>query len=523
MDGINKQTSFDHLNQSRKISIQDLTMLSRLNPRINTIRVEQLAIGLKQHDQADQNLPLVFEAKKSNLPVRIWKWMTGDKNRLKISVKQGEVEVFHFYAKNASEAKRQLKIAHYLNKILQCNSREEKHDAIHAAQVYIRNHFHKEHERTKHFQVIEKVAAEVIHDKKPEEKRQNEPLMSQEVRQLETLLLRIKNGEQNFEHEKISLMDLAKLLETEKAPKELQPKNLKMALDELRYLIEKHTPLQNGDIGITDIDKKNILDTDEINCLEKLFKTVLESPYLHAQMYLKGKIHHVVSDLRESEASIKLQAQCAFLRIHPENLLNQNPQLITALKNKYSDNYQAAIDAKFRKIQESLHNRLSESGKGKGDGRFAKVRNNYRHMMKTGIAHWFWPLQKRVRRSTKEFEAAHVRVYGKEPLRKAKYHCTEFVAEITLAALFELEKQLKNELGDEFANTPIIHYPFSERERVRFLDPARLITELKKCGAITQVPPNPVLVELLKQEDLNWSDPDLFSGLVSRPNPKINK
>jgi hypothetical protein len=144
-------------------------------------------------------------------------------------------------------------------------------------------------------------------------------------------------------------------------------------------------------------------------------------------------------------------------------------------------------------------------------------------MMKTGLAHWFYPIQKRVRGSTKEFEAAHVRIFGKETLQKAKYHCTEFVADITLATLFELDKQLRAELGAEFANTPIIQFPFSERERVRFLDPARLITELKKCGAITQVPPNPVLVELLKQEDLDWSDPKLFAGLISRPSPKINK
>lgn len=512
-----ERSSFHHLNQSGKISIQDLTMLSRLNPRINTLKVEQLANSLKHLDQDTQKLPLLFEAKKSSLPVRFWKWLTGDKNRLKIIVKRGDEELLHFFAKSVSQAKREIKIAHLLNAIAQSVSRKEKQVTIHAAEAYIRRHFHNDHYRKNLLQIIQKVTAEALKEMKPEEGKKNEPLMSHEVQHLEALLERIKTGESNFEHEKITLSDLAKLLELEKAPQEIQPKNLKKTLDELRKLVKEQTLLQNGDIGLTDIDKKNILDGEEINRLERLFKTVLQTPYLHAQMFIKGKIHHIVQDYRESEASLKLQAQCAFLRIHPEELLNDNLTLIEALKKKYGDNYRAAIEAKFRTIQESLHNTLSEPAQGKGEGRFTKVRNSFKHMMKTGLAHWFYPLQKRVRRSTKEFETAHIRVYGKAPLQKAKYHCTEFVAEVTLATLFELDKQLKSELGAEFADTPIIRFPFSERERVRFLDPARLISELKKCGAITQVPPNPVLVELFKQQDLNWGDPELFSGLVSRP------
>lgn len=487
-------------------------MLSRLDPRINTIRAQQFASQIK-----DTNQTLSIEVKKLSLPSRIFKHLTGSKERLKISVKIGKTEVIQFNVKNRSQAERHLHMAHYLNEIAQASAQSEKEVAIKAAQIYVRNNIHKAGERKKLFQLIHASAGSVLHVIKGDE-----PLQSPEARHLESILIRIKKGERIQDFEKLSLEDLAQLLALEKAPTEEQPANLKKILDELRSLVDKNTNLQNGDIGLTDIDKKNKLDQQELNLIEKVFKKVLHSSFLHAQVFIKGKIHHVVKEYRTNEATIKLQTQCAFLRVHPEELIEENAKLVSALKEKYGVNYQAAIDAKFRNIQEELHEKITDSKKLISGGRFFKVKNSFRHMMKTGLAHWFYPMQKRVSKSTKEFEAAHVRVFGEEPLKKAKYHCTEFVAEVTLASLFELDKQLRSELGGEFAETPIIQFPFSERERIRFLDPTRLITELKKCGAITQVPQNPVLVELLKAEDLEWSDPTLFEGMVSRPSPKIN-
>lgn len=514
------QQKFDHeyLNQTRTVTVQDLTMLSHIDPRVNTLQLKVIIHSLQSQDPTALNTPLIIEEKRSALPVRILKWLSGSKNRIKISVKMGNAEIIHFYAKNRSQAERNLKLAHYLNTIVQSGTRKDKEAAIKSAEVFVRSAVHLPKERNQLLKLIQSEAGEILHTRIADE-----PHYSAEVRHLESVLAHIKNGDRLFEHEKFNLEELAQLLYLEKAPKEFQPKNLKKVLDELRSLVDKHTLLQNGDIGLTDIDKKNKLDQEELNSLERLFKILLHSPYIHSQMFIKGKIHHVVKEYRASEVNLKLQAQCVFLRVHPEELLNENPKIIDALKKKYGANYRAAIDAKFRKIQDDLHNRLSDDKNIKGGGRFTKVKNKYRYMIKTGLAHWIKPLQKRLRKSTKDIEAAHLRVYGEEPLKKAKYHCTEFVAEVTLASLFELEKQMQRELGEEFSETPIIQFPFSERERVRFLDPARLIAELKKSGAISQVPANPVLVELLKQEDLDWSDPDLFSGLISRPSPKIIK
>lgn len=515
MDKIQQKFTHEFLNRTRVITVQDLTMLSRLDPRISTFHAEIIAEALMQVGQAALHTELTFEEVKSSLPLRLWKWLTGDKDRIRINVKMGDFEVIHFYSKNRLHAEHTLKMAHYLNAIAQANKRTDKASAIKSAQVFIRNSIRHASDRKWLFDLIEKVSKEG-------KRLEKAPLFTAEVQRLGEILDRMQKGERIFDHEKFTLDDLAKLLELEKAPRDYQPRHLKKVMDALRDLVQKNTPLQSGDIGLTDIDKKNILDSQDLNRLERLFKSVLKSPYLHAQTFIRGKIHHIVQEYRESEANIKLQAQCVFLRIHPEELLEKDPQIEAALRKQYGDNYRSKMDAMYRKIQDSLHDMLSADSPAK-KGKYARVKNSFKHMMKTGLAHWFFPLQKRLRKSRTEFEAAHTRVYGEKSIKKAKYHCTEFVAEITIAALSELDRELRNELGEEFANRPIIRLPFSERERVRFLGPARLIEELKKRGAITQVPPNPVLVELLKQNDLDWSDPALFSGLISRPSPVIGQ
>ena len=181
----------------------------------------------------------------------------------------------------------------------------------------------------------------------------------------------------------------------------------------------------------------------------------------------------------------------------------------------YSDVYRIKIESLIPKEQQDkLRMALGEDWLKKVYGMYGKIERDIHDGTISRFSHLTTPLHKnRDKRlmfswlpfglgnkkfSKNDFEQIHTQVRG-EFYQKGTHEmlCSEFVAHTTIAALVELNAQLKDVVGVE---AQMVRMPFGEHEDLRAMHPDRLVSVLKQAGCIEEEVRAPMVAAFFREE-----------------------
>jgi len=175
------------------------------------------------------------------------------------------------------------------------------------------------------------------------------------------------------------------------------------------------------------------------------------------------------------------------------------------LKETYGDNWLEKANGMYAKIERDIHDDTVR--------RFGKLQTIQEGQVLRGLL----GLLKHKQTEKNDFKRIHGRVYSDfYRTSDTRMLCSEFIAHTTIAALYELNEQLKKDILEvqkkkEIKSPPdpgqVVTIPF-EHENLERVHPDRLIQVLKKSGCIERYAPVPIVEDLFKKEVLEEAKED---------------
>ena len=172
-----------------------------------------------------------------------------------------------------------------------------------------------------------------------------------------------------------------------------------------------------------------------------------------------------------------------FYKVNPDALIDSkyHDQLV----EKYGDNWKEVLQEKYQAIELDI-NANKENPKFSGKN----IVWSLWRALSAGIAD-FLPGGHR-RSEDRDYGKIHGKVMeGKYNTEGTEMICSEYSAKVTIAALYELNLQIKEELGLAKDTPDIIRMPFDSRERIKRIHPDRLIQILSTEGCLEQIDRSP--------------------------------
>ncbi|GAB4271514.1 MAG: hypothetical protein Tsb0018_03600 [Opitutales bacterium] len=251
----------------------------------------------------------------------------------------------------------------------------------------------------------------------------------------------------------------------------------KMMSDNLKVKLAESLNLQSGDI-IQNIGKKFLsMQGSQASRAEQI--RYLASIYRHSGKVcmVDGKLS--VSDVwakyRNYEMGFTDLITSDFFRIDATKLI-KDPEMIQALKDKYGEGWEEKVNRTYRVIEQELHALEPEK-------KYSKIRNTRNLQAKIGLTYLFKGLHKRS--SDRTYEGLHSKVMeGQYGEKHTPMVCSVFAAKTTLAALYQLNEDLKADLG---VDKDVIAMPFGPREKMHNINPDRFTEILEEAGCIDRI------------------------------------
>lgn len=215
---------------------------------------------------------------------------------------------------------------------------------------------------------------------------------------------------------------------------------------------------------------------------------------------------HTVGGYRDEEANYTDLAYSKVYRLDTSKFVTG--AALFHLEAMWGDDWKTELDSLYREIEAKLHTTTQEQ--------YEHVKYSHTKVIKAFKAKLkFW---KSKRTKERNFSKLHAKVYGKSEKKFEKdIFCSEFAGKTTIAALLELEKQLREKIREHIkADKELSGYednwrdraeggwetalelPFSGRERLKHLHPGRLLEILKKKKCVTRVKPPGFLQRLME-------------------------
>lgn len=255
--------------------------------------------------------------------------------------------------------------------------------------------------------------------------------------------------------------------------------------------IASETDFRSGDLSLENMSKKRAIKGTTPSLKEKLGDII--SSHQHTAKLIKRatvetspKLFHMTYwGVKEDEILSSEYLLSDFFRFEPSKLLNLNNNMINKLNKKHREGYEKYVDDLYRKIEEEL---AHDESQGYHTDLVADAINNTMSTLASLIPFFGHSklfsddIEKSVHEKITQNQYAHGAKGSK------KMMCSEFAARTTAAALIELDKRLKDELGITDPKTHVINMPFDARERFSRIHPDRLIKILQEAKCITQLP-----------------------------------
>ena len=249
-------------------------------------------------------------------------------------------------------------------------------------------------------------------------------------------------------------------------------KNLRHASQLLEFIQKKShidTMLKDGDLMMTQISKSSCLKNKGLDQETMLTQSFISS-YGHAASVFKDEenqycMSHIYGGHEIGRVDVSDMVVANLFRLNPYQLMSVSKQEMIS-----EAEVQKIFQDKFRQLQ--ISNQSS----------FAHIINDKKMRFKAGLA-GFGIYGGHHRRDPNHPAWINHKLQNSSYRIKNKMICSEFVARCLISALFETNKQLKEQFGtrENFIQIPFTH------EKIQRIHPQRLISLLERTGALQQI------------------------------------
>jgi hypothetical protein len=284
--------------------------------------------------------------------------------------------------------------------------------------------------------------------------------------------------------------------------------------------------MPTGAVVFDDTYKKSEIYGKELNFFEKLI-AIAVTRYGHASKGIakpssKGEevntISHINPEYKKEQFNLRNYLYSDVYAINIANLIEPDKQ--ARLKEHLGEDWLQQVEQLFSNIEREIHD-MGRNDHVLADG--GKTRLIQIGTVALQGGHKNWLVRDHINDDVRDDILGKGR-WDQESRSQSRILCSEFVGKTIIAAIEELNTQLKQKLAEiEVDNVPsvIVRNPISEYEKLHVLTPQRLLSAMEKSGAIEAVDPPQELSQFITTENVMRTVKTQLQKIVREEEPDV--
>ncbi len=278
----------------------------------------------------------------------------------------------------------------------------------------------------------------------------------------------------------------------------------------LNQKLNEQAAYRDGDL-LTEIGTKEHAFWDHRTTSIEFLQFKLVSPFSHAAtIYIEKnqngksqiKLSEVLGEYRQNDFQFKDAICSEVWQLDVSKMILEKEK--NFLRKAYGNDWNKMIQEKYESLVNNIHKNKNKQ--------FNDLKNSWVRRFEAGKADYI--LGSHVRKGETEFKLLAKQILGETKDKEDHLDemiCSEFVTSTTLVALFQLNQQLSQEVGDYLINNKqreegerikreenILELPISSKEDLSRVHPGRMIDLFKKKQCIKHLDPPAIIQEVVR-------------------------